>query len=120
VELDRLAAERGGRLLGRVLDELQEGRSVPREQPAGGSYHSWPRPEDFIVPTSWSARHAWNFMWGTAEWGVPFTIPLPTGDLVVGTPLRVAPAATQDVPILYSEEAIAIRFTPGVLLFAKV
>ncbi len=115
-QLDRLAAQLGGQLLGRVLDQMERGRLEPRPQPAGGSYQGWPTEADFVVPTTWSARHAWTFMRGTEEWGIPFTIPLPDGPLVVTRALAVAPRAALRQPVAYRGDQVAVQFSPGVLL----
>lgn len=143
-ELDLLAAQLGGQLLGTVIDALphhhatsysspdraphrpcpQNGAGGGYSNPTGqacvphnpaGSYQSWPKEQDFIVPTSWSARHAWNFMQAASEWGMPFTIPLPEGPLKVRHALDFAPTATLGAPIVYKKDRVAIQFTPGVL-----
>jgi methionyl-tRNA formyltransferase len=74
-EIDGLVAELGAQLLGEVLDGLAAGTLQEREQVKGeGSYQGWPTEADFQVPREWSAERARNFMRGTAEWGIPFTV----------------------------------------------
>lgn len=76
-EIDELVAELGARLLREVLDGLAAGTLGEREQKGEGSYQGWPTEADFHVPRGWSAQRARNFVRGTAEWGIPFTV---TGD----------------------------------------
>lgn len=116
-ELDAHAAQVGGQQLGHVLDTLYSGTATPYPQPAGGSYQSWPTQKDFIVPTSWRALHAWNFMQAAAEWHTPFTIQ-PLGQkqpLTVERALEFSPSASLNAPLLYQEDSIAVQFTPGIV-----
>jgi methionyl-tRNA formyltransferase len=117
-DADRLLTEAGLDLLRGVLGDLA--RSVVRRQPQppGGSYQSRPRLEDFTLSTDWSARRAFNFMRGTAEWGQPYTVTL-AHDAV-----RLARADSYnnlelDRPSVRHGQNILIRFTPGIL-YARI
>lgn len=71
---EALCARTGGDLLAEVLGRLSQGDVVRRPQPQGGSYFPAPSPGDFTLETSWHPRRAFNFMRGTAEWGMPFSL----------------------------------------------
>lgn len=121
-ELDALAAQQGGQLLGMVIDDLHNQTNqtlTPHPQPAGGSYQSWPTDQAFTIPTTWSARHAYNFMQAANQWHTPFTIRLPNRPLHVQRALAFAANATLNAPVMYADDHIAIQFTPGVLYVTR-
>jgi hypothetical protein len=70
-EADTLLSEYGGECLVEVLTALEKGTLTRRPQPQGGSYFPAPQDRDFVIDPAWSARHAFNFMRGTNEWGQP-------------------------------------------------
>ena len=78
-QAERLCAGAGGDLLAAVLADLAGGRAARRAQPAGGSYQPAPGEADFAFDTGWSARRAFNFMRGTAGWGLPYRVTGPGG-----------------------------------------
>ena len=73
-EAEALCASSGGDLLKELLAKLKRGQATRRPQPAGGSYFPAPSAEDFALDARWHPRQAFNFMRGTAEWGVPFRL----------------------------------------------
>lgn len=116
-ELDAHAAQLGGTLLGSVLESLKSSTATDHPQPPGGSYQSWPSKKDFIVPTNWTALHAWNFMQAAAEWHTPFTIqPIGQGErLIVQRALTFHPSASLNAPIVYREDGIGVQFSEGIM-----
>lgn len=113
--LDAHAAQVGGQELSYVLDTLYSGTATPYPQATGGSYQSWPAQKDFIVPTNWTALHAWNFMRAAAEWHTPFTIQ-PLGQkqpLTVQRALEFNPSARLNAPLVYQEDRIGVQFREG-------
>jgi methionyl-tRNA formyltransferase len=113
-DADRLLTGAGLELLRGVLRDLARGVVRRRPQPPSGSYQGRPQPEDFALSTDWPARRAFNFMRGTAEWGIPYTIAL-ANDTV-----RLAVADSYnylelDRPSVRHGRSILIRFTPGIL-----
>ncbi len=70
-EAESLCASAGGDLLAELIAAAAQGRAVRRPQPEGGSYFPAPSAEDFALDANWHPRRAFNFMRGTAEWGVP-------------------------------------------------
>jgi len=73
-EAEAFCATAGGDLLAEVLANLAAGRVARQHQPAGGSYQPSPTEDDFVLRQDWEARRAFNFMRGTAEWGVPYRV----------------------------------------------
>ncbi len=73
-EAESLCAYAGGKLLAEVIAAAARGRAVRRPQPEGGSYFPAPSAEDFALDANWHPQRAFNFMRGTAEWGVPFRL----------------------------------------------
>lgn len=113
---EQQCVRKGGALLVQVLEDLCEGRLVFTPQPAGGSYQSWPRRQDFMLDRSWSARRAFNFMRGTAEWNTPYTLPVGEQLLHIGRALGYEPHQQQSVPVQRIDEStVRIQMAEGVL-----
>lgn len=111
---DELCAKAGSELLVDVLKALATGHAPRTVQAGEGSYQSWPQAKDFTLSTIWSARHAYNFMRGTAEWGQPYRVE------VAGKQLWLANALTyrgEDLgqPYVLGNGVVQIQFSPGVL-----
>ncbi len=71
LDADELLATAGGNLL---LNTIKSRHFLGRSQGGPESYQSWPRAQDWSVPTSWPVLHAFNFMRGVAEWRQSFTL----------------------------------------------
>ena len=118
-EAERTLALAGLGLLRGVLDELAAGVVQRRPQGLGGSSQRAPTATDFALSTGWSARRAFNFMRGTADWGQPYPIE------VNGRTEWLAAAeewrdVTLDRPSVRHGRHIVIRFSPGVVYAVKV
>lgn len=114
-QAERLCAELGGRLLVCALGQLRHGTLVRRPQPGGGSSYRWPAPEDFALSTDWSARRAFNFMRGTAEWGQAYTLATAIGPLLLAAAISFDPHSQLGAPVLRSGDEVLVQFSPGVL-----
>jgi hypothetical protein len=68
-----------------------------------------------LVPTTWSARRAFNFMRGTAEWNTPFRIKGPDLDISVRQALSFTTDTRQEKALLQDGRDRWIQFSPGVL-----
>ncbi len=112
---DALLADAGGKLLVEALARLQDGTLIRQPQVGNGRLAPTPQPADFHIPTSWSARRAFNFMRGAADWGRPFT--LLAGEERVAAQTAVAYAADGRLPqpIVRQEKVIQVQFSPGSL-----
>ncbi len=73
-EADRLCGMAGGKLAAAKLPALLAGDIIPAPQPNAGSYQHAPTPMDFRLTVHWSARRAFHFLRGTAEWERPYQI----------------------------------------------
>lgn len=115
VELDILCATTGAELLCQVLAQLRQGVLACQPQPPGGSQHPWPTLADFRLSPQWSARHAYNFMRGTAVWQQPYPIVIGGAELWLRHALAYEPAAVLAQPLLYNGREVLLQLTPGVL-----
>lgn len=107
------AARLGGQLLVQALNLRRSDSFSQQVQPPGGSYYSLPQASDFVLDPAWSARRAFNFMRGTAEWAMPY--PLLGSELVLSRALRYEPDASLDRPLLIEGGIAQVQFAPGVL-----
>ncbi len=114
-DADRLLAHKGAGLLVDTLRGLANGTLQLSPQPGGGSHYPRPLRKDFLVPTDWSARRAFNFMRGTAEWNTPFHIKGPGLDIAVRQALSFAASAQQAKALIEDGRDRWIQFSPGVL-----
>src|SRR4051812_37137999 len=105
----------GARLLLEVLQSLRDGTLARRPQPPGGSYQPWPAQDDWRIATSWTARRAFNFMRGTAEWGQPYIVQAGEQPLALTTAIAYDPAALLDEAFARVGDEILIQFAVGVL-----
>lgn len=116
--LDAAYATLGVGLLKQVLAQLSVGLMPRQPQPSTGSYHSWPTATDFTLDRAWSARHAFNFMRGTAEWGHSYSLYQAGG---AGEDYCLAQALSYDFnrqlsqPIERHGTELAIQFASGIL-----
>ena len=114
-EADMLMAVAGATALARVLTQLAQG-VVPRTpQPAGGSYQPWPKAADFALDLEWTAQRAFNFMRGTAEWGMPYPLQVNGARWSLRKALRVEPSGTLGSPWRREGELLHVQFNQGVL-----
>ena len=113
-EAERTLALAGLGLLRGVLDELAWGIVRRQPQAAGGSQQPAPTEADFALSTGWTARRAFNFMRGTADWGRPYRIEINgrTEWLAAAEEWR---DVTLDRPSVRHGRHVVIRFSPGVL-----
>src|SRR6185503_8300524 len=91
-ELEERLAVLGATLLVEALAAPPAARAQPEE---GASYQGPPTAGDLEVPTSWTARRAFNFIRGAAGFG-PFTIlaaegPVPAREAVACRAEGIAP-----------------------------
>jgi methionyl-tRNA formyltransferase len=115
-QAEQMCAERGGRLMVEVIRQLVIGNWERRPQPEGGTYYPAPTPDDFRLDVNWSARRAFNFMRGTAEWARPYPVHIAGKEVVLRTAVSHRPSQTLPQPILWQGHTISIQFNPGVLV----
>ena len=114
-EADHLCAERGGEMMVEAVQLLTAGQLARVPQTADFTYQPPPTATDFHIPVTWSARRAFNFMRGTADWGRPFTIEVGAEKIVAETAVAFDPQQQLDRPFRSEGGVTAVRFNPGVL-----
>jgi methionyl-tRNA formyltransferase len=114
-EADTLLSEYGGECLVEVLSAIGRGTFVRQPQSPGGSYFSAPQDQDFVIEATWSARHTFNFMRGTNEWGQLYPIEMAGQRLQLKQALFYAADEILDQPYRLFGDQIDIQFSPGVL-----
>jgi methionyl-tRNA formyltransferase len=114
-EADLLCGERGGVMMVQTLKQLSVGTLPRQPQGATFTYHPSPTAADFRIPTSWSARRAFNFMRGTAEWERPYTILTSEGNVVAKTAVAFQPYKQQNHLIQRNGNTTWIQFADGIL-----
>lgn len=115
-DADRLCATLGGEMLLTALEQIKRGEAPRRPQPPGGSYYPQPTAEAFALESSWSARRAFNFMRGTAEWNHPYTLHIGSQTLTLTTADSYHLTLILPQPIEEKDGRYLIQYTPGVLM----
>ena len=112
---ETLTARAGARLL---ADWITGGKTVGPPQPTqGASKHPAPEPADRVIPVTWSARRAYNFIRGASAWG-PFEIDTGAGRLPVREAVAMDEAASLGARHRAMGQDVLVQFAPGVL-FAR-
>lgn len=105
----------GARLMLAALQGLHDSRLSRRPQPPGGSYQPWPARNDWRIATSWTARRAFNFMRGTAEWDQPYIVDAGEQQLVLATAIAYNPDELLPEAFVRVGDEVLIQFASGVL-----
>jgi methionyl-tRNA formyltransferase len=113
--LERRCDAIGARLMAAALRELSDGTLARRPQSPGGSYEGWPAPDDWRIDTSWTARRAFNFMRGTAEWGQPYLVRAGGQELVLRVAVAYQPEASPAGALVRVGDELQIQFAASVL-----
>jgi len=108
-----LMARAGGRLLAEVLDHVASGEIPYRKQPPGGSYQPYPHEGDFTISPDWTARRVYNFMCGTAVWGIPFRLELADETLLLSDAVSWSAHETLHAPLVRLDDQVIIQCRPG-------
>lgn len=114
-EADELFAAQGTTLILEALSGLAGGRLAGHAQGAGASYYGRPSAEDFLIPTAWTAKRAFNFMRATAEWQMPYRIQGDGFELVVRSAIAFHGQGDMDAPIVRQGTESWIAFKTGIL-----
>jgi methionyl-tRNA formyltransferase len=105
----------GARLMLDSLQKLQDGTLARRPQPPGGGYQPWPARDDWRIATSWTARRAYNFMRGTAEWGQSYVVDAGDRQLVLAEALAYEMDKRLPEAFVRLGDEVLIQFAAGVL-----
>jgi methionyl-tRNA formyltransferase len=112
---ERMCAARGGKVMVATLGALRDGTLARWPQPPGGSYEPWPTADAWQMSTQWSARRAYTFMRGTAEWGQPYRVTIGAQELRLSAALGYDAGAALRTAYTEDGDQVRIQFTPGVL-----
>ena len=114
-EIERLAGEAGGHLFVKALQAAAVNSLSLQRQGPGGSKQGSPQDKDFALDRAWSARRAFNFMRGTAEWGKPYSLDVGGRLWHLRRALSYNPGLTQGAPVKAEGNRLKIQFNSGVL-----
>ncbi|GIK38634.1 MAG: formyl transferase [Chloroflexota bacterium] len=115
-ELEQRCAWAGGQLLLAAVKQLAQTVQIARRpQPKeGSSYFSWPRDEDLLIPTTWEARRAFNFLRAAAaDW--PLIVAVGEQRFPASRALGYGSDEVLGQPYRYEGNELWIQFQPGVL-----
>jgi methionyl-tRNA formyltransferase len=115
-QADTLLAARGADLFLRALDLSGSGglRSEPQDE-ALASYERGPRPEDFRIPDTWTARRAFNFVRGTGHWRQPYEVAAGERRLMVQAVEDFTATGDLGTTFRTDPDGLRIQFSPGIL-----
>jgi methionyl-tRNA formyltransferase len=113
---EELVAEQGASLLAEAVQQFTSGSLNISPQVDKGSEYGQPNKEDFVLPTTWEVRHAFNFVRGTADWGHVYTVQGPDFRLKIRSAATYCPNETLNQSHLQNGKDIWIQFRNGTLL----
>jgi methionyl-tRNA formyltransferase len=115
--LERLLAERGGRLLAESVQALaaETARPTPQDERRATQF-GFPRPEDYTIHPEWPARRAYTFASGLIARGVPLMVVLPEARFQVIEPLGYEPEAALGEPWHLTGDVLRLQCAPGVFI----
>ncbi len=112
-QIDQLLANEGTQQFSILLKALENNTATCYAQDGSVmSYFPAPCANDTIVPTSWSARRAFNFIRGLAGRALPVVIRTPKEDIPVR---RAVGFSSNEIGESLQAGELDIPFTPGVL-----
>lgn len=114
-EIEQLLGAHGGRMFTQLLEALATGDLSLRPQPENGSYQGRPQESDFALDRRWSARQAYNFMRGTVNWNLPYSLTVEDQRRQLRRAMGYDPEGEQAAPVTEGERGLRIQFSPGIL-----
>lgn len=112
----RQLAAAGALLLVQALDALHAGTLASRAQDEPqSSWFPWPSRQDFEIPSTWSARRAFNFIRGTRDWNQPFEILTPSQRIPTTDAHSFSANESPASEYVAEDGLLCLRFTPGTL-----
>jgi len=102
---------------GLILAALNNPRGIYRRPQAleNSSYQSFPGSEDRVIPITWAARQAFNFIRGASNWG-PFKIATSIRTFQISQAQGYIPDYELDEDYRFEDNRLLIQFSPGVLV----
>jgi methionyl-tRNA formyltransferase len=116
-EAERLCALAGSRLLVEGVKLLSGGNlSRQKQNEVEATYFPHPTRADFVIPTNWPARQAFNFMRGASGWPWPFEIQAGDRAFHVREAIDFLPDAILGRQHRFEGDGLLhLQFSPGVL-----
>ncbi len=114
-DADMLFATEGIGLILEALSNLAHGDLPRREQKQTGSSFGRPSWADFVIPVDWTARRAYNFMRGTADWRRPYRIVADSFELLARIAISFSNEEGLEAPIVQQGDEAWIKFGSGCL-----
>ncbi len=113
------ATERLAKLGARLLVDALAKPTLPRrpQSETAASYQSFPAPDQWIIPTTWSAKRAYNFIRGADSWG-PFFIETSSGTVHVHRAVAFDDNKSQKAAYIVDCSTLQVRFAKGTLTVA--
>ena len=115
-EAEILLADLGAELFIKTIAHLQEGELQTTPQSGKPSYYSIPTESDFELKGEWSARRAFNFMRGTAEWQRPYFVNMDSEKVWLKTAVSFSLGQRQAHLIQRQHNQLSIQFGDGILI----
>ena len=113
---ERMCAEEGARLLVGALDDIRAGTFTHAPQPAADTpLAPQPTDADFILTPDWSARRAFNFIRGVAEWDREIVLQIGGERYAVRRAIAYADSEPRQVPLEQMGGEWKVRCSPGTL-----
>ena len=106
----------GGDLLVEVVQQISLNKVDRQPQPDGYLADSWPADKDFELLLTWSARHAFNFMRGTAVWERPYFVNIDGKKIRLNRVISYQKQQKLGEPFKIEGNQISIQFSNGVLV----
>jgi len=115
-EAEARLAHAGSQLILQALEALASGTltCTPQDERLA-SYQPLPTADDFSLDPRWSARHAWHFICGTYERGMPYRYPDGEGWLMFSKADRYSDEGIQKTPVVRDGDEVSLQFSPGIL-----
>ncbi|MCG6969554.1 MAG: hypothetical protein LJE85_07295 [Gammaproteobacteria bacterium] len=114
--INSIIGEQGAKLFIEILRLHQKKTLETKPQdPAIASYMGSPNAEDFELHTTWSAQHAFNFMRGTEDWKMPYTVHIGGKCLRLDSAIAYSPAGAMEEDYRVDGGLVFVRFAQGVL-----
>lgn len=112
--LEQRCAAEGATLLLRAVQQLQHGPLAGHPQnEAKAGYFPRPGRDDFVIPTTWPARRAFNFLRGAEGW--PLVIATGDAQFSIRVAISYSIKHTLNQPYLILGDELWMQFEPGVL-----
>ena len=114
-ELEQRCAAAGAELVLKAVQQLAQDRALSRQaQPAAGSsYFPWPSEQDFVIPTRWTARRAFNFLRAAGSW--PLVIEVGSERFYIRIAIDYKLEQQLGRPFIIQKDELWVQFQPGVL-----